>query len=66
VGVAVCDVDLLARAVVVALVELLLGERGVGLGEGELARRAAVGAVVPRLLDDLAQRGGPAAQLVFG
>ena len=51
-GVVVGDCDVLAGAEVVALVELARGELDVRLGQGQLARRALVGAVVARLLGD--------------
>jgi hypothetical protein len=51
-GVAVGDLDVVAGPEVVPLIELARGELDVGLGQGELARRAAVGAVVARLLGD--------------
>src|SRR5450432_1529399 len=52
--VAVGDLDVVARAEVVALIQLSLGELDVRLRQGQLARRALVGAIVPRLLGDAA------------
>src|SRR4029079_7412068 len=70
--VAVGDLQMLPRAKIVTLVQLRLGEVGVGLGQRQLAWRTAIGAVVARLsyhrphllhvgrhLDTGAARAGP-------